>query len=292
MNDAHNSNTKSNGYRSAFWHQFTKNKIGVACSIYLIIVFLAVIFAPAILPYQYDEMIMEDSLQAPNAKHWLGTDESGRDMLTRIIYGGRISLLVGIVSTGITILIGLPLGLLAGFYGGKVQFVIMRIMDMLQTFPNILLALVVIAILGRGTYQVMVAVGIANIAAFTRVVNSAVIACKESEYLTAARCLGAKDSRLMFRHIFPNITAQIIVMATLYIASGLLAASSLSFLGLGAQPPSPEWGSLISRGRQQIRQATWLVNYPGLMIVSVVVSFNMIGDALRDALDPFIRNRG
>ena len=291
MSNVLESKNKTNSYRSAFWHQFTRNKIAVICSIYLVLVFLAVIIAPEVLPYKYDEMVMEDSLVAPNAKHWLGTDESGRDMLTRIIYGGRISLMVGIVSTGITLLIGLPLGLIAGFYGGKLQFVIMRIMDMLQTFPNILLALVVIAILGRGTYQVMIAVGVANIAAFTRVVNSAVISCKESEYLTAARCLGAKDSRLMFRHIFPNITAQVIVMATLYIASGLLAASSLSFLGLGAQPPSPEWGSLISRGRQQIRQATWLVNYPGIMIVSVVVSFNMIGDALRDALDPFVRNR-
>ena len=291
MNSSLNSNTKASTYRSAFWHQFVRNKIALVCSIYLIIVFLAVIFAPNILPYKYDEMIADDSLEAPCKKHWLGTDESGRDMLTRIIYGGRVSLMVGIISTGITLLIGLPLGLLSGFYGGKVQFVIMRIMDMLQTFPNILMALVVIAILGRGTYQVMVAVGIANIAAFTRVVNSAVISCKESEYLTAARCLGAKDSRLMFRHIFPNITAQVIVMATLYIASGLLAASSLSFLGLGAQPPSPEWGALISRGRQQIRQATWLVNYPGIAIVSVVVSFNMIGDALRDALDPFVRNR-
>ena len=283
--------SKRNSFFSITIHQLAKNKIALACLGYIIILLLMVIFAPLVTKYDPTEMNADVARQPPNAQHFFGTDEGGRDVFSRVIYGGRISLRVGFVSTALTVLIGLPFGMIAGFYGGTAQFAILRLMDLLMTFPGILLAMVVVAVLGRGVDQVMVAVGVAHVPTFIRIVNSAVISVKENDYITAARSVGARDLHLVTRHIFPNILAPIIVIITLYVASGLLSASSLSFLGLGAQPPSPEWGAMISRGRYAISNSPWLITFPGLAIASVVISFNILGDALRDALDPYIRAR-
>ena len=271
--------------------QLLRNKLAVAALIYLFVFMILIIFAGKVAPFDPVEIHPRDSLLAPNETYIFGTDDSGRDIFSRILHGGKISVRVGFISTTISLLIGVPLGLLSGFNGGKLQFLILRIMDIMLAFPGILLALVVVSILGRGVNQVMVAVGIGNIPTVVRVVNGAVISAKECEYVTAAKCIGAKNSRIMTRHILPNVLAPIIVIATMNIASGLLSASSLSFLGLGAQPPSPEWGAMISRGRMNLRMSPWMSTYPGLAIASIVISFNTIGDALRDALDPWIRAR-
>ena len=280
-----------NNYLILTLRQISKNKLAVAATIYLLAVILIIIMADVIAPFDPTEMHMEDSLVAPNATYKFGTDDAGRDIFSRVIYGGRISLRVGFISAAIAMTLGLPLGLASGFYGGKVQTIILRAMDIMLAFPSLLLALIVVAILGKGVEQVMIAVGIANVPTFVRVVNSSVISTKENEYIMAGRLIGASDYRLITRHVLPNIVAPIIVMATLYVAGGILSASSLSFLGLGAQPPSPEWGAMISRGRQNLRLSPWMSTYPGLAISSIVISFNVIGDALRDALDPWIRAR-
>ena len=271
--------------------QFAKNRLALACLIYISLLILMVIFAPIITKYDPTEMDADVAKQPPSGQHFFGTDEGGRDTFSRVIYGGRISLRVGFISMALTVLVGLPIALMAGYYGGSFQFLILRLTDLLMTFPGILLALIVVAVLGRGVDQVMVAVGLANVPTFIRIVNSSVISVKENEYITAAKSLGANDIRILWSHILQNILAPIIVMLTLYTASGLLAASSLSFLGLGAQPPSPEWGALISSGRYGIRNEPWLIAFPGLAIASVVISFNILGDTLRDALDPYIRAR-
>lgn len=282
---------KSNSLVLLTIEQILRNKLAVAALIYLIFFLILIIFADKIAPYDPVEIHPRDSLLAPNETYIMGTDDSGRDIFSRILHGGRISVRVGFISTAISLLIGIPLGLLSGYSGGTLQFVILRAMDIMLAFPGILLALVVVSILGRGVNQVMIAVGIGNIPTVVRVVNGAVLATKESEFITAAKCIGAKNSRIMARHILPNVLAPIIVIATMNIASGLLSASSLSFLGLGAQPPSPEWGAMISRGRMNLRMSPWMSTYPGLAIASIVISFNTIGDALRDALDPWIRQR-
>lgn len=271
--------------------QIFKNKLATLSIIYILFVLLIIIFADFIAPYSPIEMHPDSPEIAPNATFLFGTDENGRDILSRVIYGGRISIRVGLISTVISMIIGLPLGLIAGYFGSTVSSLILRSMDVMLAFPGVLLALIVISILGRGVDQVMVAVGIGNIPTIVRVVYSAVLSAREAEYIMAARVIGCDDKRIIIKHILPNILAPIIVIATMYIASGLLSASSLSFLGLGAQPPSPEWGAMIARGRQNLRMAPWMSLFPGFAIASIVIAFNSFGDALRDALDPWIRAR-
>lgn len=280
-----------NNYLILTLRQIFKNKLAVAATIYLLAFITIIILADVIAPFDPTEMHMEDTLVGPNATYKFGTDDSGRDIFSRVLYGGRISLRVGFISAGIAISLGLPLGLASGFYGGNTQTIILRAVDVMLAFPSLLLALIVVAILGKGVDQVMIAVGIANVPTFVRVVNSSVITMKENEYIMAGRVIGASDFRLVTRHVLPNIVAPVIVMATLYVAGGILSASSLSFLGLGAQPPSPEWGAMISRGRHNLRLSPWMSTFPGLAIASIVISLNVIGDALRDALDPWMRAR-
>jgi len=282
---------KKESYLMLTIRQISKNKLAVVASLYLIFLIIVVILAPLIAPFDPTEMHMDDSLVPPNDIYKFGTDDAGRDVFSRVVYGGRISLKVGFISAAIALTLGLPMGLTSGYYGGKVQFSILRFMDIMLAFPGILLALIVVAILGKGIDQVMIAVGIAHVPTFVRVVNGSVLASKENEYIMAGRLCGANDFRLITRYVLPNIVAPIIVMLTLYVAGGILAASALSFLGLGAQPPSPEWGAMISRGRQNLRQSPWMSAYPGLAISSAVIAFNVVGDALRDALDPWIRAR-
>jgi peptide/nickel transport system permease protein len=239
-------------------------------------------------PYAIDPL---RTLQSPNSSHLMGTDNLGRDVLSRMIIGSRISLSVGIISVGISLAIGVPMGLIAGFYGRQIDNVIMRLVDILLAFPGILLALAVVSVLGPGTNNVMIAVGIGAVPTFVRVVRGSVLSAREYDYVEAAKAIGARDSRVMFAHILPNISAPIIVISTLGVASAILAASSLSYLGLGAQPPQAEWGAMLSGARSYMRSAWWLTTFPGLAIMITVLAINMLGDGLRDALDPQLRNR-
>jgi peptide/nickel transport system permease protein len=251
---------------------------------------LVAIFAPYIAPYEPNEQNILFRYQAPSAKHWLGTDEMGRDILSRIIYGSRISLQVGLISISLALLVGVILGLMAGYYGGFIDMLVMRLMDIMLAFPAILLAIAIVAILGPQLQNAMIAIAIINIPRFARVIRSSTLSIKESEYIKAARALGAKDIRIITRHLFPNALAPLIVQTTLSIATAILEAAALSFLGLGAQPPSPEWGAMLTDARSALQKAPWVATFPGLAIIFGVLGFNLLGDGLRDALDPKMKN--
>ncbi len=250
----------------------------------------AAIAAPLLTPWDPLQMNAVDGLQPPSARHWLGTDILGRDLFTRILFGARISLQTGLISVTIAILIGVPVGLLAGFYSGLTDRAMMRLVDLMLTFPGILLALVVIAILGPNLLNAMLAVGISASPTFARVVRAAVLSSREQTYVEAARAAGCTNARIMFRHILPNTVAPIIVLGTLGVAGAIIAAAALSYLGLGTQPPTPEWGGLLSEGRNYLRVAWWMTTFPGLAIMTAVLSINLLGDGLRDALDPRLQS--
>ena len=280
--------------RSGFFQnlrKFAKNRVAALGAVIVLVVLLCAVLAPYIAPYDPLEIHPADSLQAPSAEHWFGTDDTGRDIFSRVIWGARISLRVGIGTALISSSIGLTLGLIAGYFGGTLGFVILRLMDLLLAFPGILLALVIIAILGPGLTNVMLAVGISAGPTFTRVIYGAVLASKSNDYVDAARGIGARPARIMIRHILPNVMAPAIVMFTIQIGAAIFAASSLSFIGLGAQPPTPEWGAMVSRGRYMLRDAMWMSTFPGLAIAVTVVAINVVGDGLRDLLDPRTRFR-
>lgn len=264
-----------------------KNNTRVKVSLGLIILIIGVaILAPVISPYNPNEINLGASLQPPSSQHFLGTDRMGRDILTRIIYGTRISLLVGVIAVGISGLLGVVFGTLAGYYGGYVDGVIMRIVDVLLAFPSILLAIALVAVLGASLFNIMLAIGIVNWVGYARVVRGEFLSLKNKEFVGAARAMGAGTFRIIFKHMLPNCIAPIIVMATLGMAGAIITESSLSFLGLGVQPPTPSWGEMLNTGRQIIRQAWWVSTFPGVAIMLAVLSFNILGDGLRDALDP------
>lgn len=247
---------------------------------------LIAILAPWISPYDPLEQNMDKLLQSPSLSHPLGTDEYGRDMLSRIFYGSRISLMVGIVGVVISVVFGVALGTIAGYFGGRIEALIMRITDIFMAFPGFLLALAIVSVLGPGMMNLMIAIGIFSVPSFTWISRSAVLSIKSKEYIEASRSMGAKHSRIIFKHIIPNSIAPIIVLSTLRVATAILSASGLSFLGMGAQPPSPEWGTMLSTGREFLRAAPHISIVPGVAIMLVVLGFNMLGDGLRDALDP------
>jgi len=256
---------------------------------FLLILALAAGLAPVIAPYDPLRMSLDNPLQPPSREHWAGTDIFGRDIFSRILFGARLSLTVGVLSVLIACGPGLILGLIAGYYGRWVDGLIMRAMDILLAFPSILLALSVIALLGTGFPNVVLAVGLASIPNYTRLVRGYTLAVKKKLFIRAARAVGCRDSRIILHHILPNIFAPILVLATSDIAWAILTASSLSFLGLGVQPPAPEWGAMLSEGRSYLRQAPWITAVPGLILTLTVLAFNLLGDGLRDTLDPFNR---
>jgi peptide/nickel transport system permease protein len=272
------------------WRRLLKSKIGIAGLGIIIFLILVAIFAPALAPYDPFKQNIITRYKAPSAEHLLGTDEMGRDILSRIIYGSRISIQVGLVSVSFALIFGVSFGLLAGYYGGKLDMVIMRFMDIMLAFPSILLAIGIVAILGPQLKNAMLAIGIINVPRFARIVRSSVLSIKESEYISAARALGAGDFRIIFKHLLPNAMAPLIVQTTLSIATAILEAAALSFLGLGAQPPSPEWGAMLSDARASLQRAPWVATFPGLAIIFGVLGFNLLGDGLRDALDPKMKN--
>jgi len=250
------------------------------------------LLAPAALaPYDPAQISPAEIFQPPSRAHLLGTDQYGRDLLSRVIYGTRTSMSLGLVSVSITVAVSLPLGIVVGFYRGTLEAVVMRVLDVMMSFPGILLALVVIGVLGRGLLNAMIAVSIGQIPAYTRVVRSAVLSVRGLTYVEAARAIGASDARILVRYIAPNIMAPVIVISSVGFAVAIIIGASLGFLGLGAQPPIAEWGTLISEGRAYLRSQWWIPAFPGLAIGATVLTLNIIGDALRDLLDPRFRGQ-
>lgn len=263
---------------------------GAVLGLAIITLFLvAALFAPVLATHNPTDTSLADRLQPVSAEHWLGTDELGRDLLSRMLYGGRISLGIGIISVAIGAGIGVPLGAVSGYYGGKFDIVMQRFIDIMIAFPGILLAIVVVTVLGVGVENVMIATGIASVPIYARLVRGSVLAAKEQSYVAAARAAGIGNFSIIFKHILPNCLAPIIVQSTFQIATSILWAAGLGFLGLGAQAPTPEWGAILSNGRDYIRTAHHLTTFPGLAILLMVLGFNLVGDGLRDALDPKTR---
>jgi peptide/nickel transport system permease protein len=269
--------------------QLRRNRAAVAGAIILAIEIILAVGAPAFARYDPIEQDYTVALHGPTHAHLFGTDDVGRDLLSRVIYGARISLSVGLIAVGIGSIAGVVLGVIAGFYGGVIDTLLMRFMDVLLAFPGILLALAVVAVLGPGLYNVMIAVGFGGIPAYTRLARASTLSVRERDYVLAARAIGCPNGRIMGRYILPNVIPPVIVLATLGIAGAILTAAGLSFIGVGAQPPSPEWGAMLSLGRQYLQRAWWVTVFPGLAIMLTVLSVNMVGDAVRDALDPKLR---
>ena len=227
-----------------------------------------------------------EALQPPGSAHVLGTDQYGRDVASRVVYGARISLTVGLVAVSIAVLLGAPVGLVAGFYGGRLDALLMRVMDVLLAFPGILLALAIVSVLTPGLTNVMIAVGLAAVPTYARLMRATALATREFLYVEAARAMGGRDLFILARYVLPNVVAPLIVTATLGLGTAILSAAALSFLGLGSQPPAPEWGRMLSEGRDYLREAWWISTFPGLAIMLTVLSMNLLGDGLRDVLDP------
>jgi peptide/nickel transport system permease protein len=267
-----------------------RNRAAMAGLGILILVSLMALLAPVISPYDPNAVDMLHQLEAPGSAHLLGTDLYGRDILSRIFWGGRTTLVVGLISVGIAASFGILLGLASGYYGGAIDSLVMRFVDILLSFPRILLALTIVGMLGPGLFHVMLAVAIASITGYARLVRGTVLSAKEQPYVEAAHVVGCPDARIVFRHLLPNVVGPVIVLATLDVAAAILAASSLSFLGLGVQPPRAEWGYMLNEGRSYLRAAPWITLFPGLAIMISVLSINMLGDGLRDALDPRLKS--
>ena len=272
------------------WRNFRKNKGAMLGLIFLILLFLIAFTISFWLPESKVTGMSRDRLVAPCAAHPFGTDNMGRDLFWRVLYASRYSLSIGFVAVIVAVFIGVPLGAIAGYYGGLTDNIIMRITDIFHAVPNILMAMVVVAVLGNGTFNLMLAVGIVSIPQFSRITRAAVLTVKNNEYIEAVRALGKRDAYIIARHILPNCLSPIIVQVTLRVGSAIIAASSLSFLGLGITPPMPEWGSLLNAGREYIRNYSYLTLFPGLAIMITVLAFNLVGDGLRDAMDPKLKN--
>ena len=228
-------------------------------------------------------------MQGPSGAHWLGTDEFGRDILARLIHGARVSLKVGILAVGLSIIVGGILGAISGFYGGTIDNIIMRAMDIFLAVPSILLAIAIVSALGPSMINLMIAISVSSVPTYARIVRASVLSIRDQEFIEAAKAIGASNTRIIFKHIIPNALAPVIVQGTLGVANAILSIAGLSFIGLGIQPPAPEWGSMLSGGRQYLRYAWWVTTFPGLAIMITILSLNLLGDGLRDALDPRLK---
>lgn len=268
------------------WKQFKKNKLAVTGLVILVIFVAMAVFAPVVATYNPTKQDLTQRFLKPSAEHYFGTDNFGRDVFSNVVYGARISLTVGIVSTLISGVVGIFIGAMAGYYGGKLDNFIMRIVDIFMSIPSLILAIGIAAALGQGLYNLILAVSIGGITSFARIVRGSVLSAKEQEYVEAARVSGAGNFRIIFKHILPNITGPIIVQATFGVGTAILVAASLSFIGLGVQPPTPEWGSMLAAGRPFIRDNPHITLFPGLAIATVILCLNLMGDGLRDAFDP------
>ena len=289
---ANDVNKKKKSQTAAVWRRLKKNKMAILGLVILALIIFFSLFANFF--FDYDTMVIQQSaalrLKPPSAEHWMGTDEVGRDILARIVHGARISLPVAFITIAVATVVGGLLGAIAGYGSKRVDNVIMRIMDVFLAIPSILLSIALLAALGTSMTNMVLAISISNIPPFARIVRSAVLTIKNEEYIEAARAIGASDKHIILKHILPNCMAPIIVQATLSIAGSILAIASLSFIGLGISPPTPEWGSMLSTGRQYFRAAWWVCAFPGLAIMLTILSLNLLGDGLRDALDPKLKN--
>jgi len=272
-----------------FLRRFARSRNVVAGAVVLGIVIFLVLLAPVLTPYEPTQQLRRERLEPPSVQHLFGTDNLGRDIFTRVLFGGRVSLQVGIFSVAIGAVVGIILGLVAGYFGGWLDALVMRLIDMMLAFPGILLALVIIAVLGRDLRNVMIAVGISTVPVYTRVVRGSTLSIKQFDFVLAARAVGASAWRIILWHILPNVIAPIIVITTNGVAGAIIAGAALSFLGLGQQPPAPEWGLMLDEGREYIRRAWWVTTFPGLAIMVAVLAINLLGDGLRDILDPRLR---
>lgn len=274
------------------WRRLRKNKSAMAGLIVIILICLIAIFADVIADYELDAITQHipEKLQGPSAVHWFGTDEFGRDIFARCIHGARVSLMMGLLSTVLSFSLGLLLGAVAGYYGGIVDSVIMRIMDMLLCIPAILLALVIVAALGTSIPNLLLAITIGNAPSFARMIRASIISVANQEYIDAARICGTQNRRIILRHIIPNTMGPIIVQATMSVAGCITATAGLSFVGMGIQAPRPEWGAMLSSGREFMRYHPYIVIIPGLFIVITALCINLFGDGLRDAMDPRLKD--
>ncbi|MBI4279535.1 MAG: ABC transporter permease [Armatimonadetes bacterium] len=279
------------GWRVSLLARLARRRAAAAGLALLVVLLASAVFAPRVSPHDPVGIAPQDARVPPGPAYWFGTDQFGRDVFSRVLYGGRTSLGVGLIAVAIGAIPGTLLGLVAGYRGGRSEAVIMHVMDLLLAFPGILLALVIVAALGPGLAKAMIAVGIASIPRFTRVVHATVLSAKQNLYVEAARAIGAGETVVMFRHILPNVFAPLVVLSTLGVGLAILNAAALSFLGLGAQPPTPEWGAMVAETRDYLRAAWWASTFPGLAIMLAVLAVNLVGDGLRDVLDPRLRLR-
>lgn len=275
----------------SFWHYFKQNRLAVAGLAIILVVFFIAGTASLIAPYDPGKTNVSKKLKSPSAEHLLGTDQLGRDVFSRMLYGSRISLSVGLVAVAISLVIGVFVGAIAGYYGRWADAVLMRFVDIMLCFPSFFLILTVVALLGPSMLNVMVVIGITSWMGTSRFVRAEFLSLRERDFVQAARALGMKDRRIIFRHILPNSLAPVFVTATLDVATAVLVEAGLSFLGFGVQPPAPSWGNILTEGRTYIFDAWWLTVFPGFAILLTVLSFNLLGEGLRDALDPRLRGR-
>jgi peptide/nickel transport system permease protein len=278
------------GKQISVWARLRRSPSAMIGLALIIALLLVALMADSIASQGIDDQDLRKGFLAPGEEFRLGTDEFGRDMLSRIIHGSRISLRVGIIATAISAAIGVGLGAIAGYFGGKIDYVIQGMIDVSWSFPTVLMAIFLIAVLGPGLTNVMIAVGVVYWGGFARVVRGQVLSLREWEFVTAARSIGANDLRILLRHILPNVVSPVIIMGTLMMGDAILIEATLSFLGMGAQPPIPSWGSILASGRSYLRLAPWITTFPGIAIMLTVLGFNLLGDGLRDALDPRLRN--
>lgn len=272
------------------WRRLKKNKIAYASVYILIILALIAVFADILAPYPYSEQNLTNILQGPSAKHFFGTDQYGRDIFSRVLFGARISLSVGFVAVAVALTAGGILGSIAGFYGGGIDNLIMRCMDILLSIPSVLLALAIVAVFGTSTVNLMIATGISTVPSYARLIRAAILSVKDQEFVEAARAVGTNDFVIITKHILPNCLAPILVQATFGVATAILTVAGLSFVGLGLQPPTPEWGSMLSDARTYIRGYAYMMIPPSIAIALTVFCLNALGDGLRDALDPKLRD--
>ena len=284
-----NQTEKRYSFAADTWRRLCKSKLAMLGVFILVVLVVCAVFADFIAPYAMDAQNLNGAYQLPTAAHWFGTDEYGRDIFSRCIFGARISLVVGFIAVGFAIVAGVLLGSIAGYYGGKLDNLIMRVMDVLMSIPQMLLAMCIVTALGSSLFNLLLAVGLSSTPKFARVVRAAVMSTREQEFVEAARAIGANNWRSIVHHILPNSISSLIVQATLAMAGAIISASALSFLGFGIQAPLPEWGAMLSTGRRYIRTEPYLTVIPGLAIMVVGYALNVVGDGLRDCLDPRLK---
>ena len=277
-------------YWSISWNIFKKNKVAMVCLFIVILLCLIALFAPLIAPYDPNKQVLTDRLMKPCGQHWFGTDDLGRDIFTRLLYGSRYSILLGVASTAGALIIGIFIGSISGYFGGQVDNIIMRILDVIQSMPSMLFAIIISAVLGAGFVQTIVALSVASIPGMARMMRANILSVRDMEYIEAAKSIKCSNARIIMKHVIPNALSPMIVTTANQISSNILMATGLSYIGLGVQPPTPEWGAMLTAGRNFITTSPHMVLFPGVFICLFTMGFNLFGDALRDALDQTLKH--